>query len=258
MSEWSFSQAGRPLVVAHRGASATHPENSLAAFEAAIAAGADAVEFDVRLTTDGVPVVMHDADVSRTTDGSGLVRDLHLAEIRRLSIAGSPGAGVPTLEEVLVLCSARVGVDVEIKNVPGEPDFEGDRERAVEATLEAIAATGFSGAALVSSFNPLSLARCARLAPDLPRGLLTTPDVDAMSALTFVRSEGHGWVFPFVRAVLDAGEGFELEAAASGIRVGTWITDDPPTAVRLWRAGVEAVATNDPAAIDAARREAFG
>ena len=62
-----------PLVVAHRGASSTHPENTVAAFDAAVASGADVVELDVRLTSDGVPVVLHDANLSATTEGTGLV-----------------------------------------------------------------------------------------------------------------------------------------------------------------------------------------
>jgi glycerophosphoryl diester phosphodiesterase len=215
-------------------------------------------ELDVRLTGDGVPVVLHDAEVSRMTDGGGLVRDLHLAEIRRLRIRGAGAESVPTLEEVLERCSGRIGIDVEIKNVPGEPDFEGERERAVEATLDALEAARFAGPVLLSSFNPLSLARLRELAPDIPRGFLTSPDVDAPSALAFARSEGHGWVLPFVRAVLEARGAFFVEAADAGIRVGAWVTDDPATAVRLWRAGVDAVATNDPAVLVAARAEAFG
>jgi glycerophosphoryl diester phosphodiesterase len=76
VSEPSFSQAGRTAVVAHRGSSATAPENTIEAFDAAIAAGADAVEFDVRLSADGVAFVMHDADVSRTTNGHGIIRGM--------------------------------------------------------------------------------------------------------------------------------------------------------------------------------------
>src|SRR5918992_2292030 len=99
------------MVVAHRGASVEEPENTIAAFEAAIDAGADAVEFDVRMTADGHPVVMHDPDVSRTTDGTGLVCEVTLEELRRL--------GVPTLEDALGCLSGRAAADIEIKNLPG-------------------------------------------------------------------------------------------------------------------------------------------
>ncbi len=239
----------RPLLVAHRGASAVLAENTIPAFEAAIEAGADAVEFDVRMTADGAAVVMHDPDVGRTTGGSGLVRDLTLADMRRL--------GVPTLEDALGCCSGRVAVDVEIKNLPGEPDFQPDRQDAVEATVGALAIVGFSGAVMISSFNPLAIAHARAIAPDVPTGLLTGTDVDAPAAMQFAAAEGHPWVLPFLGRVLDAPE-LPAQAHAAGLRLGVWLTDDPRVAVRLWRAGVDAVATNDPAPLARARAAAFG
>src|SRR6056297_841327 len=97
----------RFFIWAHRGASAVAPENTLAAFTAALQAGADGIELDVHLTRDGVPVVMHDETVDRTTNGSGRIRDLSHAEIDDLD-AGSwfgprwRGEKIPTLEKVLV------------------------------------------------------------------------------------------------------------------------------------------------------------
>jgi glycerophosphoryl diester phosphodiesterase len=248
------------LVVAHRGASAHEAENTLPAFELAIAAGADVVELDVRMTADDVAVVMHDADVSRTTDGAGLVRDLALTDVKGLRIRTADGGqtDVPTLDEALDCLSGRAAVDVEIKNIPGEPDFDPSGEVAVEATLRALASVAFEGFALVSSFNPLSIARSRELAPDVPTGLLTTDDVEASVALSFAHAQGHPWVLPFTEAVLAAGPSVAEEAHRLGMRLGTWITDDPPVAVELMRRGVDAVATNDPAAIVVARAEAFG
>jgi glycerophosphoryl diester phosphodiesterase len=256
MSEWPFSQAA---VVAHRGDSAHVAENTVEAFESAIELGAEVVEFDVRMTSDGVAVVMHDADVASTTDGSGLVRSMTLEQVGRLRIElGGGAAGVPTLEETLRVLSGRAAADIEIKNVPGEPDFDPDREEAVEATVAAIASTRFDGAVLVSSFNPLSLARCRELAPHLPTGLLTDRSVEADVGLTFAHAQGHAWVLPAIGALLGAPDGFAERVHASGMRVGTWISDDPDEAVELMRAGVDAVATNDPGRILAARRRAFG
>jgi glycerophosphoryl diester phosphodiesterase len=248
------------MVVAHRGASAVETENTIAAFEAAMVAGADAVELDVRMTADRVAIVMHDPDVSRTTDGSGLVRDLALADLKRLRI-GLRGGGaerIPTLDEALDCLSGRLGVDVEIKNVPGEPDFDPVREEAVEAALAALDRTGFEGQVLISSFNPLSIARARELLPHIDTGLLTDRDVDARAAVTFARDQGHRWVLPHQAQVLAAGETFVADAHAAGAAVGTWIVDDPATAVALMRAGVDAVATNDPHTIVAAREAAFG
>ena len=150
------------MVVAHRGASVEQPENTIAAFEAAIDAGADAVEFDVRMTADGHAVVMHDPDVSRTTDGTGLVSEMTLDEIRKL--------GVPTLEEALACLSGRAAADIEIKNPPDEPGYTPDAEPAVEATLAALDALAFSGQVIVSSFNPGPIAHSRALRPDVPTG----------------------------------------------------------------------------------------
>jgi glycerophosphoryl diester phosphodiesterase len=231
----------RPLVVAHRGASLEQSENTIQAFEAAIDVGADAVEFDVRMTADGHAVVMHDPDVSRTTDGQGLVSEMTLAELRKL--------GVPTLREALECLAGRAGADIEIKNLPGEPGFTPDREEAVEATLDALDAVSFPGQVIVSSFNPASIAHSRSLRPDVPTGLLTSFEVDAGEALHRATADGHPWVLPFVLKVLEAGDGFSDRARAGGALLGVWIADDPDTARRLFELGADAVATNDPRAI---------
>jgi len=246
----------RPMVVAHRGASVEEPENTIEAFEAGIDAGADAVEFDIRMTADRHAVVMHDPDVSRTTDGSGLVSEMTLDEIRKLTIdlPGGGAAGVPTVEEALRCLSGRVAADIEIKNLPGEPGFTPDREPAVEATLDALDRVGFSGQVIVSSFNPASIAHSRALRPDVPTGLLTDFDVDAEDALGRARAGEHPWVLPFVVEVIEADDGFADRVHAGGALLGVWIADDRETARRLFDLGVDAVATNDPRAIASARR----
>lgn len=237
----------KPLVVAHRGASLEQPENTIEAFEAAIDARADAVEFDVRMTADGHAVVMHDPDVSRTTDGTGLVSAMTLDEIREL--------GVPTLREALGCLAGRAGADIEIKNLPGEPGFTPDREIAVEATLDALDAVSVSGQVIVSSFNPASIAHCRRLRPDVPTGLLTSYDVEADEARERAAADGHPWVLPFVLKVLEAGDGFSDRVRAGGALLGVWIADDPETARRLFELGADAVATNDPRTVVRMRDE---
>jgi glycerophosphoryl diester phosphodiesterase len=238
------------MVVAHRGASIEQPENTIAAFEAAIDAGADAVEFDVRMTADGHAVVMHDPDVSRTTDGSGLVSEMSLVEIRKL--------GVPTLDEALRCLSGRAAVDIEIKNLLGEHDFTPDREPAVEATLAALDAVGFSGRVIVSSFNPASIAHSRTLRPDVATGLLTEFEVDAEEALQRATVARHPWVLPFVLNVLEADDGFVRRVHDAGALLGVWIADDPDTARRLFELGADAVATNDPRAIATVRDSTIG
>lgn len=256
----SFERPTKPLVVAHRGASTEQPENTIEAFEAAIEAGADAVEFDVRLSADGVAVVMHDPDVSRTTDGVGLVPELTLTDIRQLKIPlpGGGAAGVPTLEEALECLAGRAAVDIEIKNLPGEPGFTPDHEAVVEATLDALDATGFADPVLVSSFNPRSIAHSRQLRPDVPTGLLMSYEVAAVEALARAGAEGHPWVLPFVVKVLEAGDGFADRVHADGALLGVWIADDPDTAQLLLELGADAVATNDPRTIVPVRDRVAG
>jgi glycerophosphoryl diester phosphodiesterase len=254
MSERSFSQE-QPIVVAHRGAPLLEPENTIPSFEAAVAAGADAVEFDVRLSAEGVPVILHDAAVDRTTDGRGLARDLTVAELARLTILthGGGTTGVPTLERVLSRLSGRIGVDIELKQLPGEPDFDPDVDRLAGATIRAIDESAFIGPVLLTSFNPFSLDAVRRIAPGVPVGLLTDPTVEVDAALGFASEHGYDWMLPPVPRVVEAGERSVARAHDVGLRVGTWNTEDPAEALMLMGWGVDAIATNDPAAIVAAR-----
>ncbi len=244
----AFPDDAFPIVVAHRGASAAYPENTLPAFEAALDLGAPVVELDVRLTADGYAVVMHDADVSRTTDGSGLVHELTLERLRTLN-AGAPQApaGVPLLEEVLDLVSGRGGVAIEIKNLPGDPGYRDDGEPAVEAALSAVERVGFDGPVLVVSFNPRSIAAARAADTGVLTGLLTTDAIPLIDGVAFARAEGHDFVLPGSRGLLASGLDAVPAAHEAGVRVGTWTVDDPRTFGELVDAGLDAVATNDPA-----------
>jgi glycerophosphoryl diester phosphodiesterase len=127
--------------IAHRGASAYEPENTLRAFERAIAMGATMIELDVHLSRDGHPVVIHDPDLSRTTDGSGQVSDLLLDQIQRFD-AGL-GEQVPTLEQVIDLVRGHAQLYIELK---------GQRTPAV--VVDALRKQGFCDQAIVGSFYP--------------------------------------------------------------------------------------------------------
>lgn len=247
MRRHGFPEDAFPVIVAHRGASSTHPENTLPAFEAAIALGAPVVELDVRLTADGVPVVMHDPDVARTTDGRGFVHELTAAEIAGLRAGkGGVAAHVPTLAEALACLSGRAAVAMEIKSIPGEPGYDPEGEPMVEAALAEVERSGFAGPVLVISFNPRSIRRARGLAPEVATGLLSTEHVDPRDALALAREEGHDLVLPGVRALLPAGPGFVAEAHAAGVRVGTWTVDDAARIRELLAWGVDAIASNDP------------
>jgi len=151
--------AGPVQVIAHRGAPSHAPENTLAAFRAAIDQGATWLEFDVQMTRDGELVVIHDETVDRTTDGTGAVGDLTLAQVRALDAGG--GERVPTLREVVDLARAHgVGILPEAKAAQLYPGIE-------ERLLEVLAAAGVLDRAVVQSFDAGSLERLRSLAPDV-------------------------------------------------------------------------------------------
>lgn len=237
-----------PLVVAHRGASSTNPENTLASFEAAIAIGAPFVEFDVRLSADGVPVVIHDPDLARTTDSSGPVHE-RTAEELRLVNAGTPEEPlpIPTLAEALLCMSGRAGAVIEIKNLPGEPDFTADAEPIVDATLRALSDVGFEGPVLVVSFNPSSVSAARSSGEDVATGLLLAGAGDPRPGVAAAVEAGHDMVLPGTWGLVPAGADVIADAHAAGIRLGTWTVDDPQAVAMLAGWGIDAIASNDPA-----------
>jgi glycerophosphoryl diester phosphodiesterase len=238
-------ELSRPVIVAHRGASLVHPENTLVAFEAAIAAGADMVELDVRLTSDGVAIVSHDGWVGSAADGP-LVHQLTLAE---LEARAEPPGSIPTLAEVLELVAGGVGIDIEVKNLPDEPSFDSPDESVATEVVRQLEA--LSGAArremLVSSFNWLAIERVRALLPDVATGFLTWPSIDPRAAVAYAREHGHTFVLPQVYALMEGGRPAVDAAHAAGLRVGTWAVDDPAGMEQLLGWGVDAIITNDPA-----------
>ena len=236
------------MIVAHRGASSTRPENTLASFEEALRLGARVVELDVRLSRDGVAVVMHDASVDRTTDGSGLVHEHTASDLAALN-AGTTEApeGVPTLAEVLDLATGRTAVVLEIKNLSMEPGYETHRESIVEATHAELERTAFDGPVLVVSFNPASIAASRAIDPAVPTGFLTTEHVAPAEALEHAVRSGHEMILPGTASLIPAGEAFVEGAHAAGLRVGTWTVDEPDGVRMLLDRGVDAIASNDPA-----------
>jgi glycerophosphoryl diester phosphodiesterase len=176
------SPAAEPLAaIAHRGGPGGNdaPEGTIGAFEASIEAGADWLEFDVRRTADGELVVLHDDTVDRTTNGTGPITDLTLAEAQALD-AGA-GARIPTVEDVVDLAK-RSGVPIlpEIKNGPGNPGLAGE-------LVDLLRAKGYLEHSVIQAFEPETLEELRRLAPDAMACWLTglwqfdisTPPADA-------------------------------------------------------------------------------
>lgn len=236
-----FLTAGRTLNIAHRGASAVAPENTLAAFEKAAQLGADGIELDVRLCADGVPVVIHDASVDATTDGSGRVAGMTLAELKQLD-AGSwfgpafAGERIPTLAETVATIGDQLLLNIELKG-------EGLVDRGlVHAVVDLVEDHWLAERVLVSSFNPLALRHVQEIAPQILTGMLYT--IRARLALArLVSARPYTAMHPHVRT-LD--EGHRNWIREHNHRIHVWTVDDSSEMRRLVEWGVDGIMTNVP------------
>jgi len=223
-------------VIAHRGASRVERENTVAAFRLAVELGADGIELDVRPSADGALVVHHDA---RLADGRPIIG---------LARAELPDH-VADLGAALDAC-AGVVVNVELKNDPGEPDFD-PTDRLADAVVTLLNARPEPvGRWLLSSFRRATIDRVRSLAPHLATAcLVTAADGEAIDAC---RRYGHGTLHPWVGG-LTADD--VAAAKAAGLVVNTWTCNDPAEARRVAAWGVDGIVTDVPDVIRAALLE---
>lgn len=221
------SLEGRFAIVAHRGASAYKPENTVRAVRRALEMGADAVEVDVRLSADGYPVVIHDETVDRTTNGSGRVDELTLSALRQLD-AGL-GEKIPLLGEVLEEVKGRAVLFVELK-LPEVAD------KAVAEVVE----RDMLDDVLFISFFPEALIRVRELVPSSHIGLIYFKPPGGILEAKRLRADA---VLPKYNMATEKAVKF---AKRLKLYVVAWTVDDPSLALRLKQRGVDAVATNAP------------
>jgi len=229
---------GLPLVIAHAACKGHAPENTLAGVRAALALDADAVEVDVHCTADRVPVLIHDATVDRTTDGSGAVAALTLAQLRRLDAGVRvfegrfAGERIPTLAEALDFTRGRCLLVVEVK-APGI-------EREVLSVLRPAADD-----VMVWSFLPEVVTRVRELVPTIPCALLA-PALEGRPPEALFRTalQAGQQAVALHHASVDA----ELvhRAARRGLSVFAWTADEPDEHRRLQQAGAAGIVTNYP------------
>jgi glycerophosphoryl diester phosphodiesterase len=225
---------GRPLVLAHRGASRQAPENTIAAFVRARELGADGVELDVRRTHDGVLVISHDPAV----EGAGLLIERSFADLR----ATAPS--VPTLAEAFDALEGLV-VNVEIKGFPTEPDADPERVVA-RGVVELVEQRALHDRVIVSSFELDCIDAVRVLDPRVTTAWLTMA-LPASTSLPIAAERGHAWVNPDRETMRgDAAEATMREAARLGLRIDVWTVDDPEQMRALAAAGVDAIITNVP------------
>jgi glycerophosphoryl diester phosphodiesterase len=248
-------------VVGHRGNRAHAPENTLESLQQAVALGVDAVEFDLRVTRDGVLVVMHDATLDRTTDGSGPVALRTVAELKRLDAGAmfTPDGGrtfpwrgrgvrVATFDETIESLPRELPCIVELKT-----------PAATELVRAAVRRHGIARRIIVAGFDPaatrplrgagFALGACT---PDVARLVLRALLRRRVAAQLFqalcIPPRWHGIAVPIAalsRALRD-----------SGTVIHVWTINDPAHALRLWRDGVQGILSDDPGSILTARASA--
>lgn len=241
------------LVVAHRGGAALAPENTLAAFENALKLGVDQVECDVHLSKDGELIVMHDPDVSRTTNGVGQIGELTLAEIKKLNAAAKFSGGTfaaqppPTLGELLDLVKGKAGIQVEIKLAAGNARYPGIEKKVADA----LAARGMTGQAVVISFDFPTLKDIKAIDPRIKTGALVnsqwmsarmtkSPEqiVDEVAKTTSADY--------FMPTSASVSEPLVKATHARGLKMGVWTVDASGEMKRLAGWGVDAITSNRP------------
>ncbi|MDE0803741.1 MAG: glycerophosphodiester phosphodiesterase [Acidimicrobiales bacterium] len=227
-----------PLVYGHRGASVAATENTLEAFRIAAEQGADGVELDVRRSADGSLVLHHDAGL-----GDG--------RIISATLAADLPVHIPTLDAALVVCEGLI-VNIEIKNIPGEPDFDETCSLADEV-VALLHERGDRDRVVISSFHLRTIDRVKELAPDVATGFLCMLDPLPADGVGPAARRGHDAIHPHHLLVDDA---LVAAAHAAGLTVNVWTVDDPDELAHLARLGVDAVVTNVPdVALGVLRRE---
>jgi glycerophosphoryl diester phosphodiesterase len=231
---------GRTLVFGHRGAKAYAPMNTLAAFELAVAQSADGVELDVHLSKDRALVVLHDFTVDNTSDGSGRVKDMTLAQLKALDAGGWFGEAfkntrIPTLDEVFEAVGKKLYINVEIKVETA------DTEGLEAAVADCIAQFGLQGRVIVSSFDLPVLQRFRNIAPEVAVGFLYMTQLPNAKMLTTMHDLRFEALHPH-HTLIDA----EFMKRAAGFRVNTWTVNDAARAVELRDLGVDLIISDNP------------
>jgi glycerophosphoryl diester phosphodiesterase len=227
----------RVLRIAHRGASAYAPENTLAAIARAAGLGADMVELDVQISADGVPVILHDADLARTTNGTGMVWERALSELKKLDAGG--GQQIPTLEEAILDClSHDMGLYLELKT-----------GRATASLVELLRRHQVERWTIVASFRPDWLADVKGLAPEIATSVLFSSihiDPVALAHAVGARYVHPAWenAAPEPHRLLR--EEWIARVRDAGLGIICWHEERPAEIAALRRLGVDGICSDTP------------
>ncbi len=228
------SGRGRTLILAHRATMGHAPENSLAGLRAGLALGVDGFEVDVRITADGVPVLLHDEDLSRTTSGSGPLSSHSFASIR--SLKGDGGEPIPTLAEALAVVGGRAALMIELK-----AGAEQDPAALVDAVMEEVGDHDAATRVWLWSFDPGLLTVAAQRSLAVPVAhLCREPDTDVLTRVNALGLAGvalHGSA---------AREDLVARLRSEGLATFVWTVNEPAHLSRMARLDLSGIVTDYP------------
>lgn len=242
-----------PLIIGHRGASKFAPENTLSAFRLALESGADGIEFDVRLTKDEIPVVIHDDNLKRTGGKPDLVSQLLVDDLQQFDVGewfhtnSFSGEQVPTLKQVFDLFSSRDSLlYLEMKCSPEE------RDRLVEVCAETLTGCSLKNQVVVECFDLAGIAKLKKLDPRLRTAALFEPSILTPPLLSSTRLIDKALEVGADEIALHhrlATERLVTKAIDAGLKVVVWTVDDPAWVARARSMGIFALISNDPASL---------
>jgi len=223
------------LKIAHRGASGYEPENTIRAFEKAIELGADRVELDVHLSSEGYPIVMHNATVEQTTNGCGYIKDLTLQELKELD-AGK-GERIPTLQEAIDCVKDRCGLYIELKG-----------EQTEEPVVKLVRENAIQNAVIVASFDSSKVRRVKESAPELETSVLVgDKDSDWVTTAKEAKADciHFCWErYPSPHKLLT--EEVMNQAAANELKVIIWHEERPEEIREIIKRDIYGICSNQP------------
>jgi glycerophosphoryl diester phosphodiesterase len=236
--------------IAHRGASAYEPENTLRAFERAIQMGATMLELDIHLSRDGYPIVIHDAEVSRTTNCKGQVSDMTLKQIRELD-AGK-GERVPTLTEVIDLARDRAKLYIELKG-----------QRTPVPVVDALSSMAFMDQVIISSFYPWLIQKIKFLNPKIRTSLLIRSEDQEADFVEWALAVAADYVHPAWENEIPTPSklltpDMLINIRRQGLGLVIWQEDRPSELQELVKLGPDGICTNTPDVLAAILREQKG
>ena len=234
----------RPILIAHRGGALLWPENSLTAFRQALELPVEEIECDIHPSADGVPMVIHDPTLDRTTLGSGPVTARTAAELAALPLRAAPAEGVPTLAALVALV-APTGrrLRVEVKADAAHRPYPG----LLEAALAVLAGAGMLGRSVVIAFDPATAAQAAAVGGLAGTVWLLSRRVLSTLGPAGVVAEARRIGVPEVDCALrEATPALQAAVRAAGLRFGVWGADRREEIERALALGVDALATDDP------------